>query len=94
MTKHKISGKDERTETMSSDAQLVSCSLEKGDAEAFCELVGRYTGLVKGIISAIVRDRRDVEDLAQEAFIKAYHSLDKLKERNRFSAWLSVIASN
>lgn len=79
---------------MPSDAQLVSLSLESGDADAFSVLVKRYTGMVMGAVLSIVRDRHEAEDLAQEVFVRAFRNLEQLRERNRFSSWLMTIAAN
>lgn len=66
-----------------------------GDTDAYRELVERYqTGLIIHCEN-IVKDRQDGEDIAQEAFIKAYKNLsDFSKDKARFSTWLYRIASN
>ena len=85
---------DKNEESVASDAQLVALSLRDGGTEAFSELVRRYTGMVIGTAIAILGDRHEAEDAAQEAFARAYRSLGQLKEHNRFSAWLTTITSN
>lgn len=67
----------------------------KGDTEAYRELVERYqTGLIIHCEN-ILKDRQDGEDIAQEAFIKAYNNLYKFtKEKAQFSTWLYRIATN
>lgn len=66
-----------------------------GDTAAFRELVERYqTGLIIHCEN-IVKDRQDGEDIAQEAFVKAYTQLHKFNpEKARFSTWLYRIATN
>lgn len=66
-----------------------------GDAQAYAALVGRYhVGLIIHCEN-LVNDRDDAEDIAQEAFIKAYNSLHKFdNSRSRFSTWLYRIATN
>ncbi|MHC4923792.1 MAG: RNA polymerase sigma factor [Planctomycetota bacterium] len=65
-----------------------------GDAEAFADLVAQYQGLVLSLLAGRVRGRQDVEDLAQEVFLKAFRKLPDLREPERFAGWLSRIAVN
>lgn len=66
-----------------------------GNSDKYVELVERY---FKGLIihcERIVGDRDDAEDIAQEAFIKAYEQLGSFDaKRARFSTWLYKIATN
>lgn len=64
-------------------------------ADRYRELVERYhVGLIIHC-ERLVKDRDDAEDIAQEAFIKAYQQLKKYDpERSRFSTWLYRIATN
>lgn len=66
-----------------------------GDSDAYRALVERYqTGLIIHCEN-IVKDRQEGEDIAQEAFIKAYRSLADFSEgKGRFSTWLYRIATN
>ncbi len=66
-----------------------------GNAQAYAALVDRYhTGLIIHCES-LVNDRDDAEDIAQEAFIKAYNNLSKFDNtQSRFSTWLYKIATN
>jgi len=75
------------------DGQLVTQSLA-GDAEAFGQLVDRYGGLVRGTIMDIVRRPDELDDLAQDAFCRAYVRLATLREPAKFAHWLARIASN
>jgi RNA polymerase sigma-70 factor (ECF subfamily) len=76
--------------TEQSDKDLVLRSI-KGDAEAYGELVNRYQLEVRNLARAIVKDFQNAEDLAQDAFIKAYHSLSDLKEPEKFGGWICTI---
>ena len=75
------------------DDQLVEKTLQ-GDINAFGMLVNRYRGLVHGLTFHIVSNFQDAEDIAQEAFIKAYESLSTLKDKAKFGNWLRIITLN
>ncbi|MGH9464283.1 MAG: RNA polymerase sigma factor [Thermoanaerobaculia bacterium] len=75
------------------DAVLVARTLA-GDPDAFRALVERYQRGVFGIVLQLVRDRAAAEDLAQEAFLKAYRALDSFELERKFSSWLFKIAHN
>jgi RNA polymerase sigma-70 factor (ECF subfamily) len=67
----------------------------QGEVNAYRELVDRYqTGLIIHCEN-IIKNRQDGEDIAQEAFVKAYVSLEKFSnEKAKFSTWLYRIATN
>ena len=67
----------------------------KGDSEAYRQLVDRYqTGLIIHCEN-ILKNRHEGEDVAQEAFIKAYQNLENFsKDKASFSTWLYRIATN
>ena len=69
--------------------------IKGGDAEAYRELVERYqTGLIIHCEN-MLHDREDGEDIAQEAFIKAFKNLNEFSgEKARYSTWLYRIATN
>ena len=75
------------------DEQLVEATCNKQMA-AFDELVLRYSRKLFLIIMNQVRSEADSYDIAQKAFLKAFHSLRKLKERDKFFSWLYNIAYN
>jgi len=62
-----------------------------GDADAFALLMERYQRYVLAIIKRHVPPEQ-VEELAQEIFIKAYKSLGKWRQAGRFQSWLAAIA--
>jgi len=64
------------------------------DKEAFEELVRRHQHRVFAVASGILRKREDVEDIAQQVFVKAYFSLRKFDQRAAFSTWLYKITVN
>ena len=68
--------------------------VQRGDVNAFEELVAAYEKNVYNLALRMVGNPQDAEDMAQEAFIKAYHSLDGFRGDSRFSVWLYRIVSN
>ncbi|MBC8456939.1 MAG: sigma-70 family RNA polymerase sigma factor, partial [Deltaproteobacteria bacterium] len=78
---------------MHNDSLLVEETLE-GDGQAFSQLVERYKGSVYALALQFTGNFHDAQDLAQEAFLKAYSSLSTLKDQRKFGAWLLKIAAN
>jgi len=76
-----------------SDQQLVERTLN-GNQAAFNLLVLRYQHKVAGLIARFVKDPHEVEDVAQEAFIKAYRALHLFRGDSAFYTWLYRIAVN
>src|SRR5712692_1480903 len=64
------------------------------DKEAFEELVRRHQHRVFAVAGGILRRREDVEDIAQQVFVKAYFSLKRFDQRAAFSTWLYRITVN
>ncbi|MCR4333279.1 MAG: RNA polymerase sigma factor RpoE [Sulfuricaulis sp.] len=75
------------------DQKLV-VRVQKGDKTAFDLLVRKYQHKVAKLISRYVRDRREVEDVTQEAFIKAYRAIGGFRGESAFYTWLYRIAVN
>ncbi len=65
-----------------------------GDPEAFASLVTRYQQMIDALTWRMTGSLADAQDLAQETFIQAYHSLDQFEDRSKFSTWLYRIAVN
>jgi RNA polymerase sigma-70 factor, ECF subfamily len=66
----------------------------KGREMAFRELLSRYERPVFSLVYRMVRDRALAEDLAQEAFIRAFHAIGTYKPKFKFSSWIFKIANN
>ena len=64
------------------------------DQAAFEELVRRHQQRVTAVAGGILRQREDVEDIAQQVFVKAYFSLKRFDQRAAFSTWLYKITVN
>lgn len=75
------------------DQQLVA-KVQKGDSRAFDLLVLKYQHKIFGLISRYVHDSDEVQDVAQEAFIKAYRALPRFRGDSAFYTWLYRIAIN
>jgi RNA polymerase sigma-70 factor (ECF subfamily) len=65
-----------------------------GDLAAFEGIVRRWQGRLVGLAWRFCRDRGTAEDMAQEAFLKAYRSLATFRGDSAFSTWLTAIALN
>ena len=65
-----------------------------GNTAAFAILVDRHKDLAFNIALKIVRHREDAEEIAQDAFVKAYQSLRSFKGDSKFSTWLYRIVYN
>lgn len=65
-----------------------------GDTEAFGHLITAYERRAVAVAYRLLGNRDDAADVAQEAFLRAYRSLSKLKDPTRFGPWLMRIVSN
>lgn len=75
------------------DQQLVE-RVQGGDKAAFDLLVAKYQRKIFRLLSRLVRDPAEIEDVAQEAFIKAYRALPNFRGDSAFYTWLYRIAIN
>jgi len=76
-----------------SDQQLVK-RVQKGDKRAFDLLVLKYQHKILAIVSRYIRDSFEVQDVTQEAFIKAYRALPNFRGESAFYTWMYRIAIN
>lgn len=82
---------------MSSSAQADKELVERvknGDKKAFDLLVLKYQQKVANIVSRFIRDKNEVFDVSQEAFIKAYRAIPNFRGDSAFYTWLYRIATN
>jgi len=82
-----------KLESRTEDSQLIQAALA-GDSAAYKKLMRKYHDAIFSFIYRMIRDRQQVEDLTQEAFIKAFGSLKNFNEEYAFSTWLYKIATN
>ena len=89
---------DERTlaapDYASLDDRELATHAARGHEPAFRELLARYERPVFSLVYRMVRDRTLAEDLAQEAFIRAFNAIDSYKTSYKFSNWILKIANN
>jgi RNA polymerase sigma factor (sigma-70 family) len=89
-----VDPKDQRRQdSRAEDSQLIQEALAGNDL-AYKKLMRKYHDAIFSFIFRMIRNREQVEDLTQEAFIKAFGSLGKFNEEYAFSTWLYKIATN
>lgn len=74
--------------------QVLVERVQQGDKQAFGLLVAKYQRRLMRLIARLVRDPAEVEDVAQEAFIKAYRALPGFRGESAFYTWLYRIGIN
>jgi RNA polymerase sigma-70 factor (ECF subfamily) len=65
-----------------------------GDVNAYARLVEKHKDMVFTIAQRITRKREDAEEIAQDAFLKAFEHLSEFKRQSKFSTWIYRIAYN
>ncbi|GLR14464.1 hypothetical protein GCM10007907_32540 [Chitinimonas prasina] len=87
----------EKTRTMSSERDIdheLVLRVQRGDKKAFELLVNKYHRKIGRLLSRMIRDQAEIEDVTQEAFIKAYRALPAFRGESAFYTWLYRIAIN
>jgi RNA polymerase sigma factor (sigma-70 family) len=87
------SREEKKLASRNEDYQTIQDAL-RGDNRAYRKLMDKYHDAIYSFIFRMVHDREQVEDLTQEAFIKAFGSLKNFNEEFAFSTWLYKIATN
>ncbi|SFR31573.1 RNA polymerase, sigma subunit, ECF family [Robiginitalea myxolifaciens] len=67
-------------------------SVREGDVQAFGLLVDKYQHMVYTLAVRVVKNREIAEEVAQDAFVKAFEALEGFKGESKFSTWLYRIA--
>ncbi len=75
------------------DEELIQSTLD-GHTRAFDELVRRHSRKLHGMLLQMLNSEADAYDVAQESFLKAFHSLRYFKGQSSFYTWLYSIALN
>ncbi len=87
------SGREDASESSLQDDKLVKSAV-KGDQEAFKKLVNKYQKPLYFHVLKMVKEHEQVEDLIQEAFVKAFDNLATYNTDYAFSTWLYRITTN
>jgi RNA polymerase sigma-70 factor (ECF subfamily) len=82
-----------KIDSRAEDSNLIRRALG-GNDQAYKKLMNKYHDAIFNFIYRMVHDRQQVEDLTQEAFIKAFSSLKNFNDEYAFSTWLYKIATN
>ena len=75
------------------DQKLVE-KAQKGDKKAFGILVEKYNKKLTRLLSRMVRDQSEIEDIVQDSFIKAYRAINNFRGDSAFYTWLYRIGIN
>lgn len=84
---------ERREQSRIEDKQLIADAIA-GKQDAYKRLMKKYHNAISHLIMRMVGNQGDVEDLTQEAFIKAFNSLASFNDEFAFSTWLYKIATN
>jgi RNA polymerase sigma-70 factor (ECF subfamily) len=82
-----------KLESREEDRRLIAAALA-GDQEAYARILGKYHDAISNLIYRMINRPEEVEDLTQEAFIKAFAALASFNDEYAFSTWLYKIATN
>jgi RNA polymerase sigma-70 factor (ECF subfamily) len=92
ITKSLVSSPERRMEA--DEDLLVVRKIQAGDVDAFDALILKYRERVYSVIYNLTSNREDASDLTQDAFIKAFQSINRFKGKSSFFTWLYRIALN
>lgn len=83
----------EHTTVQATETELIKRA-QSGDADAFADLVMAHQNFVYNLALRTINDPHEAEDLAQEAFIRAWQALPRFRHKSKFSTWLYRIVIN
>ena len=86
-------GNQGRSEDDAKDVRLMQL-VSRGDTSAFEELIERHQALVAGTVARMLGSNSDVEDIAQQVFIRVWKSASRYVPRAKFTTWLLKITRN
>ncbi len=84
----------ERQERSRSEDQELVDAAQTGDQASFERLVVKYEASLRRVVFGLVRDHGLAEDIAQDAFLRAYRKLKRLQDGRAFQGWLFTIGLN
>ncbi|MDP2423579.1 MAG: RNA polymerase sigma factor [Bacteroidales bacterium] len=76
------------------DDNAIIAKVLAGETVAFAQLVNRYKDMVFSVARRVTTNTSDAEEVAQDAFLKAFQALPGFKKESKFSTWLYRIATN
>jgi len=79
--------------TTNDDQKLID-AINKGDTKAYAQLVNRYKDLVYTLAIRMLKNREEAEEVAQDAFVKVFKSLQQFKGDSKFSTWIYRVTYN
>jgi len=88
-----IATSENRAGDADSDALIVQ-RVQRGEVDAFDELILKYRERLFGIIYNLTSNREDTADLTQDVFIKAFRAINRFKGKSSFFTWIYRIAVN
>jgi RNA polymerase sigma-70 factor (ECF subfamily) len=91
---HRRGARPLATNYVDQDDRALAALAAQGREGAYRELLSRYERPVFSLVFRMVRDRSLAEDLAQEAFIRAFNAIDSYDSTYKFSSWIFKIANN
>lgn len=74
--------------------QILVERAQAGNQQAFEQLMSKYQRKLNRLLSRLIRDHGDVEDVVQETFIKVYHALPSFRGESAFYTWVYRIGTN
>src|SRR5213082_3790935 len=86
-------GNQGRSEEDAKDVRLMRL-VGRGDTSAFEQLIARHQALVAGTVARMLGSNSDVEDIAQQVFIRLWKSARRYVPRAKFTTWLLKITRN
>jgi RNA polymerase sigma-70 factor, ECF subfamily len=86
-------GKQGRSEEDADDVRLMQL-VGRGDTQAFEQLIEKHQTLVAGTVARMLGSSSDVEDIAQQVFIRVWKSARRYVARAKFTTWLLKITRN
>lgn len=74
--------------------ELIIAKVKQGDMVAFNALIDEYKAMAFTLALKLMKNREDAEEVAQDAFVKAYKNISQFEGKSKFSTWLYTIVYN
>lgn len=74
--------------------ELIIAKVKQGDMVAFNALIDEYKAMAFTLALKLMKNREDAEEVAQDAFVKAYKNIGQFEGKSKFSTWLYTIVYN